>query len=1078
MDQETNPASVRFIRETAENDDQFGAHSRLAEAIVTALKSDPPLRVVGLVGAWGSGKSTVVRLVEAKLSGRAARLFLHDAWLHQSDAPRRAFLEELLRWIGRQELGDVSALQEQLDKLLGKSELTKSTVTPKVSAGAGLALATLLLLPLASQFIRVDWMKLTTMGLYGQWGLAFSRPFVWAVAVTLLPFTLLSVTSIIHVIRARKGKEGASAVAALFANKVSEVRTDLKTRDADPTALEFQQFFRQVLEHIGRQTQDRLVIVIDNIDRLPDAEMLSLWSTIRSLFHGDTTKGEKAPVPPTVLLPIDENAMIRSHEHDPLIADGFADKTFDVVFRVPTPVLSQWQAYLGCRIEDVFENSARREWTEAAARILEEAGADGRTPRSINAFVNQVATLWLQWGDEISFAAMAYYAAHRRLIEKDAWGVLKNPAPWMFDFDPDWTSGVAALRYGVRPEIAGQILIEPPVRKAFVDFDAEALKRLVANEGFAIVVRRLIDGLRYGNQTVPVTHAALLLDTLDTAQNSNFRAAWGSLADGFVNAPGWSPLTDRDVAALKVLLRRTSGSALARIIAGVSQHVLQIQEPILRASLPTILAAVEAAGRSAKAANLPPPRATLQGGADTMIMVATAAPQDGYALRLLQPQVAATQLASAVAKAVTDGRLSEAPDLLRAMNSWQLELPWAVYVDELWSALDDFDDSIGERVLEGLIASWEQAPTTRAAIAAKLSGEPFQSRLSETLHEGHSRIGAMLTLALAANIPLGQPAAALRRLLAQRPALALELEDRLAQAAPRLKIGDLVTFTDANSEARPVTAAVIDARLRKRPNELQVEDIARRPLSYMALSGQAEDLLWRTAAASKAFWRALLSNPSDEDTRPVVRLLLEDQGRISSLDDAAIAMATLLARAPVDEWRQAIVGGGSIFDDLKNLTDSMPAAPVAGSLSKALMSLIGDLLIADGTPLARNWFYAASCVPRAARRRIHKHLGSRILDGAARNPIALVEAGGERLLRATLELDAPDAFFALILEPALTQEIHLDWVASHAAIIRPWIKAAPPTVARRLKVIIGRLASSLALEDPRKAPLRLLQSRE
>lgn len=122
---------VRFIREGGEATDEFGAHSRLAKALAQALTDNPPLQVVGLLGGWGSGKSTVVQLVENKLRGKSVRFFLYDAWLHQSDAPRRAFLEELMRWTGRQAVGDIKPLQDKLDRLLGKAEKTESTVTPK-----------------------------------------------------------------------------------------------------------------------------------------------------------------------------------------------------------------------------------------------------------------------------------------------------------------------------------------------------------------------------------------------------------------------------------------------------------------------------------------------------------------------------------------------------------------------------------------------------------------------------------------------------------------------------------------------------------------------------------------------------------------------------------------------------------------------------------------------------------------------------------------------------------------------------------------------------------------------------------
>ena len=90
---------VRFIRDVPADDDFFTTHSRVAEAIVHAIRENPEIKVIGLLGRWGSGKSTVANKVVELLEepkNSEFKVFPYDAWLHQSDPLRRSFLESLI----------------------------------------------------------------------------------------------------------------------------------------------------------------------------------------------------------------------------------------------------------------------------------------------------------------------------------------------------------------------------------------------------------------------------------------------------------------------------------------------------------------------------------------------------------------------------------------------------------------------------------------------------------------------------------------------------------------------------------------------------------------------------------------------------------------------------------------------------------------------------------------------------------------------------------------------------------------------------------------------------------------------
>jgi ABC-type uncharacterized transport system ATPase subunit len=60
---------LNFIRDEPAEEDFFRSHSRLAHAVASTLMGQAGLKVVGLLGPWGSGKSTAIRLLQKELEG-------------------------------------------------------------------------------------------------------------------------------------------------------------------------------------------------------------------------------------------------------------------------------------------------------------------------------------------------------------------------------------------------------------------------------------------------------------------------------------------------------------------------------------------------------------------------------------------------------------------------------------------------------------------------------------------------------------------------------------------------------------------------------------------------------------------------------------------------------------------------------------------------------------------------------------------------------------------------------------------------------------------------------------------------
>ena len=148
--------STRLLPDTPADADAFGSHERVARSIAEVVQTESGGKAIGLEGGWGSGKSTIVRLISQELSGsdeRAHKIAVFDMWSHQDDPLRRTFLENLIKQV--QQLGWIN--KEQWDRRI--AELTKrrredtTRVVPRLTgAGVGFAFA-LLAVPIGSALI-------------------------------------------------------------------------------------------------------------------------------------------------------------------------------------------------------------------------------------------------------------------------------------------------------------------------------------------------------------------------------------------------------------------------------------------------------------------------------------------------------------------------------------------------------------------------------------------------------------------------------------------------------------------------------------------------------------------------------------------------------------------------------------------------------------------------------------------------------------------------------------------------------------------------------------------------------------
>lgn len=433
-----------------------GGHERVAQGLSELVEDEDGGKAVALSGPYGSGKSTVVRLLEDKMKGgpQDTRVFVYDAWEHQGDPLRRSFIDSIIEFLRDEEWAGEKEWEDEQERLARRKETTTVETKPKLKVwGRWVALA-LFLSPLGIVFVN-SFVKTKDGTLQG----AIPEVLFWigGLFVALLPILLIGAAWIFS---------GRDPFYVLV--KKSEQEEETKTiRTPDPTTIEFQHIFQKIVKKTISGSSRQLIVVVDNLDRLPPEQALQTWATMRTFFENGTRTGEwekkfwlLVPInfealeglfgkeeketssdeekkatsddeekratsdneTPSDSANSDEGRGMSSNDHDTVQA--FADKTFHTVFHVSPPVLSDWEKFMKDQLRKAFPEKMENGETvsrdyHAVYRVYRTAGVRKNqipTPHDIKVFINRLSALYRQWGDEMDLKTLAAFELKRNLI--------------------------------------------------------------------------------------------------------------------------------------------------------------------------------------------------------------------------------------------------------------------------------------------------------------------------------------------------------------------------------------------------------------------------------------------------------------------------------------------------------------------------------------------------------------------------------------------------------------------------------------------------------------------------------------
>lgn len=270
---------TKLIKNKPCNEDIFEgrSHERLAEVIAKHIKNDGYRGLIGIDGGWGSGKSNLVGIIETKLNkditdDKKYHFFTYDAWAHQNDLPRRTILEEMVEYLTSPNRPFVGSEKwsKRLDNLLAKKKETSTKTVPSLGAGFIIAILFTIATPVS---------KLLCQHLTHPWGFVTSLV-IYALA---LWFALSRHSKKTTEKYGQKPtiEQYVSELFLIYADKVNEETKYEVLIEREPTSRSFKKWMSDISEELNTE---HLVIVIDNMDRLPKTKVQELWATIHSIF--------------------------------------------------------------------------------------------------------------------------------------------------------------------------------------------------------------------------------------------------------------------------------------------------------------------------------------------------------------------------------------------------------------------------------------------------------------------------------------------------------------------------------------------------------------------------------------------------------------------------------------------------------------------------------------------------------------------------------------------------------------------------------------------------------------------------
>ncbi|WP_434157278.1 P-loop NTPase fold protein [Clavibacter michiganensis] len=297
----------------SEDADAFG-HRDLANNLESAIRHNKGRVMIGLLGGFGVGKSSIIQLLQARLRGHRPVLRI-SAERHEVSEFHRAFVFAFAEATQQAKLLSRKQIEEELQVLNYSSSQQMSDIrlSPAVRAlnavlqkfAGSVARRALILSGASLAIVIASFFVTLALG-----ATAVEDIWTWLVGAIAIATATPIVASLIAIASGTLPAFQAALKPGLF----NRLRPRVEAAD------EYERVFARLVEMIDED----IVVAIDDIDRLGAEDVLSALNAIRSFQLTCTPQ-------PAFIVSADEEVIARAIQHSPTALAGATTDTNDVV---------------------------------------------------------------------------------------------------------------------------------------------------------------------------------------------------------------------------------------------------------------------------------------------------------------------------------------------------------------------------------------------------------------------------------------------------------------------------------------------------------------------------------------------------------------------------------------------------------------------------------------------------------------------------------------------------------------------------------------------------------------------------
>ncbi len=369
----------RPISEPANDALEHRSVARTLGDVLAKWKHEEGPFTVGLFGSWGTGKSGIGRLLRTEfIDPTKTAVVEFDIWKYESDSFRRQFLIFL---------DDKTGLNTGLEKLKKIYE-SSSHIEQQNSLSPDKNSWVRLLVPIAIATVGV--------AMFFAADLTVNSVYKWILQILggVGTFTAIAVVF---------AKEFLSKVLDWFfsaAKGVLKVHEITVTEHRIEFAEQFEKLFESIIDAKIKQGFEKVVIIIDNLDRVSDEKILQLLSSVKTFLEYERV---------AFLIQCDEKAIKRhllhiyhkesNNKESETIGERYTDeflrKFFNTYVRIPPVLAGDLDRFTGGLIAETKLPMPDEQTRSDLLAVISSSHRDNPNPRKIKQFINALISSFL-----------------------------------------------------------------------------------------------------------------------------------------------------------------------------------------------------------------------------------------------------------------------------------------------------------------------------------------------------------------------------------------------------------------------------------------------------------------------------------------------------------------------------------------------------------------------------------------------------------------------------------------------------------------------------------------------------------